>query len=61
MLIFDLTDVYGIDATAGTIFMKSQRLMSQHGITLVWAGMSHKVSQALRRSSPDPSPHPSRD
>ena len=50
MLIFDLTDVYGIDATAGSIFLKSHRLAKQCDITIVWAGLTPSVTEALRRS-----------
>ena len=49
-LIFNLSDVYGVDASASVIFLKSYRLVRSQGITLVWAGLSRTVETALTRS-----------
>ena len=50
MLIIDLSEVYGIDATAGTIFNKVTRLSRKCDITIVWAGMAETVEDELKRS-----------
>ena len=40
MILFDMTAVPGIDATAEGIFLKILRLSRRHDIELVWAGES---------------------
>ena len=46
MLLFDLGGVYGIDASASIIFLKSARLARGAGIELLWAGLSPTVRLA---------------
>ena len=43
LLIVDMSGVDGMDATAGSIFTKIQRLVRAHSITLVWAGLVSSV------------------
>ena len=42
-LIFDLTDVTGIDSSAKNVFFKVHRLLKTDGINLVWAMMNPKI------------------
>mmetsp|Transcript_37331 Transcript_37331/g.82110 ORF Transcript_37331/g.82110 Transcript_37331/m.82110 type:complete len:1254 (-) Transcript_37331:421-4182(-) len=50
VLIWDMSEVYGIDATAGLVFGKVKRLAKLHSIQLVWAGISKGVEKKLRRA-----------
>ena len=50
MLIIDMSEVYGMDATAGAIFQKVLRLAKSKRIVLVWAGLAPTVADELRRS-----------
>mmetsp|Transcript_2425 Transcript_2425/g.4091 ORF Transcript_2425/g.4091 Transcript_2425/m.4091 type:complete len:1254 (+) Transcript_2425:103-3864(+) len=52
IIIWDMTEVFGIDATAGMVFVKVKRLAQRHGIQLVWAGLKHKVRKGLSRTCP---------
>ena len=49
-IIINLTDVYGIDPAASTIFNKSNRLAKANGITIVWAGVCATVVHAGKRA-----------
>ena len=50
MLILDMASVDAMDSTAGSIFVKAQRLARANGIVLVWAGLAPGVEEELRRS-----------
>lgn len=50
MLIIDMTEVYGMDATAGSIFTKVLRLARQQSITVVFAGTAETVADELTRA-----------
>ena len=47
MLIFDMTDVKSMDATAGTVFLKVHRLCAKANICLVWAALVPSVREQL--------------
>jgi MFS superfamily sulfate permease-like transporter len=46
-LIFDLTEVTGIDSSARDVFFKVHRLLKSEGINLVWAITNPKVMKAF--------------
>lgn len=46
-LIFDLTEVTGIDSSARGVFFKVHRLLKSEGINLVWAITTTKVISAF--------------
>ena len=46
-LIFDLTEVTGIDSSARDIFYKVHRLLKNEGIKLVWAITNRKVKKSF--------------
>lgn len=46
-LIFDLTEVTGIDSSARDVFYKVHRLLKNEGIKLVWAITNPKVDEAF--------------
>jgi|SaaInl74LU_5_DNA_1037368.scaffolds.fasta_scaffold02490_2 MFS superfamily sulfate permease-like transporter len=46
-LIFDLTEVTGIDSSARDVFYKVHRLLKSEGINLVWAITNPKVGEAF--------------
>ena len=50
MIILDMASVDAMDSTAGSIFVKAQRLARSKGITLVWAGLEPRVEAELLRS-----------
>ena len=45
--IIDMSEVYGIDATATAVFIKARRLAAANSIELVWAGVARNVEQRL--------------
>ena len=46
-LIFDLTEVTGIDSSARDVFYKVHRLLKKEGIKLVWAITNRKVKKSF--------------
>mmetsp|Transcript_23205 Transcript_23205/g.55929 ORF Transcript_23205/g.55929 Transcript_23205/m.55929 type:complete len:1314 (-) Transcript_23205:373-4314(-) len=51
MIIFDMTQVFGIDATAEAVFNKIKKLAVKQNIELVWAGLNPKLTEKFDKRS----------